>query len=139
MKQRTIKFRAWHKEEKKWFYFVIKSTKEAMEDINCFNFFALVSSPEMHDKLENWCQFIGLKDKQNREIFERDIVKVVNEPDQEGAEHMQGTGVVSFDTKDLIFGWSPTLDGRPHKLLTWGGTKSIEIIGNIYEDKKLLK
>ena len=91
-------------------------------------------------KKETLGEFIGLEDKNVKEIYEGDIVKLVKDKDQEkSAEHMQGTGVVGFDLVDLTFGWSKSIEGRPYSLLTWGGTKSVEVIGNIYFNPELLK
>ncbi len=138
---KPIKYRAWHESLKKMVevYEIIFSTatnrsrKWEKQPRVITSVGLLTHSPIM--------LYIGLKDKSGIEIYEEDIVKLVNKSEQEdkGAEHMQGIGIVGFDLKDLGFGWSRKLEGRPFSPLTWGGTKSVEIIGNIYQNKDLLK
>ena len=127
MKQRKTKYRTWDKENK------VMITFNNME--RCDVSFYEMARGEYGFIL---MQYTGLKDKSGKEIYEGDIVKVVNKKEKK-AEHMQGTGVVGFNTNELTFGWSKTIEGRPYQMLTWGGTESVEIIGNIYENKDLLK
>jgi len=82
-------------------------------------------------------QYINLNDIHNVEIYEKDIVKIKNKPDKNvDYEHMQGIAEVHFDESELTF------KGINHikitKMLTWGGTESIEVIGNAIDNPILI-
>ena len=128
MEQREHKYRAWNREEKIWMYFVIYSTKEAMKNPDCFNFFGAVCDSNLYKKLENWCEFTSLKDSKGVEIYEGDICK---NGDWEEDAHTYNYRVeeVEWNKDNACWqGWNPNEDGM-----------ICEVIGNIYEDKNLSK
>lgn len=73
-------------------------------------------------------QFTGLTDKNGKEIYEGDVL---------GADHTPNTYTVQWD--DAKSGWS--VDGCTGYLRAWlnSWTLPLEVIGNIYENKELLK
>jgi uncharacterized phage protein (TIGR01671 family) len=116
---REIKFRAWDKGLKKM-----------------WNWKELKYLPMVDFKREEleWQQFIGLFDKNGKEIYEGDIINKA-----------QPYEVVFFQSGFCIHGFSKKGDEFWQMLDTWidenDNTKlfKYEVIGNIYENPELLK
>jgi uncharacterized phage protein (TIGR01671 family) len=122
---REIKFRAWdHRERKMWKPDAIGNDGRPMKDTGTG---FLTSFPEQnpHDPV---MQYVGLKDKNGKEIYEGDIVK-------------QDDGLLS-DVRWRINGCDFVLNQfQAVGSYNFGFqiNKGVEVIGNIYENPELLK
>jgi uncharacterized phage protein (TIGR01671 family) len=78
-------------------------------------------------------QFTGLFDKNNKEIYEGDIIKYCFKPDDHGEPEI-GTGEVYYDEKSacFLFDRAYEYDFMIHNL-------HCEIVGNIFENFELIK
>ena len=123
---REIKFRAWHKEKKIMgevlgIDILHKEIFFSNGDVDCCGFADL--------KYIELMQYTGLKDKNNKEIYEGDIVKL-------RANH--GIGVIKYYDECGAF-VVEYIKPRPLVVLGMNYYKEdIEILGNIYENPELL-
>ena len=106
---RTIKFRSWNKREKK---------------MDCPDHIANNVDTEKYQIM----QFTGFLDQDGKEIYEGDIVKCPITG--ESADYLQ----LEADKKDFVI-----REIRFPEVYMEGLPDSCEVIGNIYENKELLK
>ena len=82
---------------------------------------------------ETVCQFTGMTDKNELKIFEGDIAKYYNPYSKQWY-----TQIVKWDKMFASFGFF-TQDSEWCKENDWLKIESIEVIGNIHDNKELLK
>ncbi len=139
---REIKFRAWDKSQEEMIWNVQNIynghpnpvTDELLYKSKCYvatdSFAAILDNPETFEIM----QFTGIKDKNDKEIYEEDIVKWNDE-----------IGVIRFGMHPYFqaFNWhriypSDVRDNVSFFVIGDNDKKGLEVIGNIYEDKELL-
>ena len=121
---REIKFRAWHKEKKIMgevlgIDILHKEIFFSNEDVDCYEHTDFKDAELM--------QYTELKDKNNKEIYEGDIVI-----------HHSKMYKIIFNAKEARF----VLRNDEFELeipFTNNNNKRIEVIGNIYENSELIK
>lgn len=135
--KREIKFRAWNKKDK------------VMVDVASINFWpdGVLSvledvddaEPQLADGYE-LMQYTGLKDKNGREIYESDILKVTGEDGESYVATVKwfgDEGYPAFDLAGIPASWS--YDANALATIFQSGVETCEVIGNIFEDKQLLE
>ncbi|EKZ0914406.1 hypothetical protein RAZ69_002595 [Listeria monocytogenes] len=117
---REIEFRAWDKEVKEMDY--NPSVIEIWQNKPINEQFRL----ESEEKLV-WMQYTGLKDKNGKKIFEKDIATCQ-------FFDKKITGLIEF----IEFMWAVN-DRKNQRLYQLNEVSNIEVIGNIHENPELLE
>ena len=115
--QREIKFRAWDKQEGKMYEW--ENFGFGRRDLY-LNWNRVIGDPDRF----NIMQFTGLKDKNGKEIYEEDILRI-------------GEGLIRevyWDEDNSRWGMKDQTTFGPIIFERWA-----EVIGNIYENPELLK
>jgi uncharacterized phage protein (TIGR01671 family) len=114
---RVIKFRAWDKEEKKM-YFDVQNNYDNIREQTCFQ-----------DNNLEFMQFTGLHDKNGKEIYEGDIVKMGTDKDMKFY-----ISVIVYEAPEFL-----CKNGKNLNTLFRNWEYGYEVIGNIHENPELLK
>jgi uncharacterized phage protein (TIGR01671 family) len=134
MNNRQIKFRAWYKPDFNTKDGPLKFVQETDEDSNpVFRMevdkdFEYGFNIPFSDK--NWVvqQFTGTIDKNGREIFEGDIVKIIDHPTN-----------IENHTAEVIFRKGSFCTSYSWTSLSNWGTVWTEVVGNIFENPELIQ
>lgn len=118
---RDVKFRVWN------------SKRQTMENKSALAFDK--TGVVLYD-YEQLMQYTGLKDKNNVEIYEGDIVRVIDDVGY------YGIGKIIFNLCSFCFEWIDDIESNIEPMITVKKinlNQELEVIGNIYENKELLK
>lgn len=124
---REIKFRAWDKELKNWADYAIAYDRLSFLDENTGWW-----KTDKEGERFTLCQYTGLKDKNDREIYEGDIVKAV--------VFSKWIGVAKYSDKNQAFVFE-CIDKnyRGNIVFMSQFDQGFKILGNIYENPEMLE
>ncbi|MDE3301587.1 YopX family protein [Lacticaseibacillus rhamnosus] len=143
--KREIKFRAWDKVYECYLYDVqgaydmlsgcvkYENGENAVYDEECFAGFLDTDRYVVE-------QYTGLHDKNGREIYEGDILKVTSEDGESYAAIVKwfgDEGYPAFDLAGIPETWN--YDANALATIFESGIETCEVIGNIFEDNQLLE
>lgn len=127
---RDIKFRCWDTENKE----MLEVQELDYED--SYNGQPMIRTTMYSDYFDTedmiLMQYVGLKDKNGKEIYEGDIIKIC-------AEGLGGEaiGKIVYDEYDLAFVLRNEVEELSECL--WYAEQQLEVIGNIYDNPELLR
>lgn len=128
---REIKFRAWDKELEEWTNYSISNINGNIIDF--YNKEEGFWESDREGEQFTLCQYTGLKDKNNREIYEGDVIKAISFARWVGvAKYSDENQAFIFDDLDKKYRGKSTVFMNQFD-------DGFEILGNIYENPKLLK
>jgi len=122
MNNSRFKFRAWNRDENVMCYDDEDDSSSYWDGV-CCSILGLINANISSDLAYDYMQFTGLQDKNGKDIFEGDIVKYLNDGEEE-------ISTVAWCEDRDFNGWEFTAQNEED---------GIEIIGNIYENPELLK
>ena len=141
---REIKFRAFDKEREgeerfaKWVYFIIgppKDQKEADETVSFGS--AWHELLVRQNRLGDFYQFTGLKDKNGKEVYEGDVYRHLTwELDEKSISYDKWQAPEVLENIQDFFEQKGYAEGE---LMESYDSEHIEVLGNIYENPELLK
>lgn len=127
---RDLKFRVWDIKRKKFFTVAniafFKTGKLITTDTQFGPFLAY----ELSDTRCELNQYTGVNDKNGREVYEGDVVNIIESSLYHSRSEVTFTGSVQFDKCNAAF-MVYSKDGKMYSLT--GQEVSCEIIGNVYE------
>lgn len=129
---REIKFRVWNTETNKMIIKVKEMGVFALKSIYSIDEFLVVPTDEKYPLM----QYTGLKDKNDVEIYEGDIVRVIDDIGY------YGMGIAIFCLGSFCFEWIDDSEANIEPIVTTkkiNNNQKLEVIGNIYENKELLE
>lgn len=140
--KREIKFRAWDGEKMRYPALIDIRDKIIL---NHYTVYCVDEQMPLYFYCDEIMQYTGIKDKNGKEIYEGDIVKMIYKEDDGGGWYTKTPiekGIVYFDPF-----WGVKFDCRNNtqrisehwKSIRLRTMQDVEVIGNIYENPELLK
>jgi len=130
---REIKFRAWNKDKNIMVYGDEDDTSDYWDGVDRSSV-EMVNAVLAHpDEDYIWMQYTGLKDKNGKESFHKDRVKIWL-IDYEGNADIF-TGVIEWDREDVC--WYILNDSNIYPCVKFRFVDYFEIIGNAFENPEL--
>lgn len=133
---RVIKFRVWDKKQNFWWSYENKALLNVSLTLDGRPLFWTGDECRFEGKFwphEDWViqQFTGLHDKNNKEIYEGDIVKGID------LNFGPGRAIVNFDTFGIHYSPCDHLLSEDEPYLAFTQEHN-EVVGNIFENPELL-
>ena len=119
------RYRVWDKEEKKMIY----DAEHTYDNypVNISSFGAILDLPNLYDVM----QYTGIKDVNSNRIYEKDIVRIITTQTEETR-----IGEVIYYKGNAMYLVETTMED--YFTFISQDIKSVEVLGNTYENKELL-